>query len=135
MKKNNMLRVLISIALIVLTMTTSVITAYAYPTFRSGPYNVDKILIATNQGAIGATAYDGATAEYLLAIVVSTKEDQYGNRLTPDTKDSYAYNTKHSGGARISCTNTSNKYIKVTCTHGAKYRGYAETSSNSSKSF
>lgn len=135
MKQSNKLKALISIALVIITMTTSVITAYAYPTFKSGPYNVNKIFLATTQSGTGGTEYNGASAEYIGAFIVAAKVDKNGNGLNPDMKESYAYNAKHSGGAKISCTGTSNKYTKVTCTHGAQYKGYSLTSSNSVKSF
>lgn len=104
-------------------------------TFKSGPYNVTKTFLATNVGGRGSTSYSGAKAEYLVAIITTTKVNQNGTKITPDMDDAYDYNTTSSGVAKVSCSGTGNKYTKVTCTHSAKYSGYSETSSNSSQSF
>lgn len=125
---------LLALTMIFSVIGGSVINASA-ATFKSGPYNVTKTFLATNVGARGSTSYSGAKAEYLLAIIVTTKVNKNGTKITPDMKDAYDYNTTSSGVAKVSCSGTTNRYTKVTCTHGAKYPGYSETASNSSQSF
>lgn len=125
---------LLALTMIFSVIGGSVINASA-ATFKSGPYNVTKTFLATNVGARGSTSYSGAKAEYLLAVIVTTKVDKSGTKIKPDMDDVYAYNATSSGVAKVSCAGTTNRYKKVTCTHGAKYPGYSETASNSSQSF
>lgn len=152
MKSSKRITALFAAVLMVITMFTGTITAFAtdefnenaedivlsmetfgaYPTFKSGGHDVNKILIVSSQMASSGTSFSGAKAEYLVAITVASQYDKNGNKGKLDTKDSYAYDAYHSGGAKITCSGT-NRYKSVTSTHSAKYKGYAETASNLTK--
>lgn len=135
MKKSKRLLTIILSLIMMVTIIGGTTISVSAATFKSGPYNVTKTFLATNVGGRGSTSYSGATAEYLVAIITTTKVNQNGTKITPDMDDAYAYNATSSGVAKVSCSGTGNKYTKVTCTHSAKYPGYSETSSNSSQSF
>lgn len=134
-KSKKVLSILLSLVMMFSIIGGSTISATAATTFKSGPYYVNKNFLATKLGGRGSTSYSGATAEYLVAMIVTTKVNKNGTKINPDMDDAYAYNTTSSGVAKVSCSGTTNRYTKVTCTHGAKYPGYSETASNSSESF
>lgn len=119
---------------LVMALSSGAITAFAaYPTFKSGGHDVSKILTVYTQKAHASTIYTPVKAEYLIAVAVASQYDKNGNKVKLDTKDSYKYDAISSGQAIISCEGTSNKYKTVTSTHAAKYKGYAETASNLTK--
>lgn len=119
---------------LVMALSSGAITAFAaYPTFKSGGHDVSKILTVYTQKAYASTIYTPVKAEYLIAVAVASQYDKNGNKVKLDTKDSYKYDAISSGQAIISCEGTSNKYKTVTSTHAAKYKGYAETASNLTK--
>lgn len=119
---------------LVMALSSGAITALAaYPTFKSGGHDVSKILTVYTQKAYASTIYTPVKAEYLIAVAVASQYDKNGNKVKLDTKDSYKYDAISSGQAIISCEGTSNKYKTVTSTHAAKYKGYAETASNLTK--
>lgn len=119
---------------LVMALSSGAITAFAaYPTFKSGGHDVSKILTVYTQKAHASTIYTPVKAEYLIAVAVASQYDKNGNKVKLDTKDSYKYDAISSGTATISCEGTSNKYKTVTSTHAAKYKGYAETASNLTK--
>lgn len=134
MKLSKRLTALLAAILMTVTMFTGTITASAaYPTFKSGGHNVSMILTVYTQKAYASTIYTPVKAEYIVAFVVAAQYDKNGNKVKADMDDAYQYDAISSGQAYISCQGTANKYKSFTSTHGAKYKGYAETSSNLTK--
>ncbi len=132
-KKSNLKRgLLVFLCAVLMTSFIGAFPAYA-DSFQSGGHTVKKFFVPTNTSCTGGTTAD-YTAEYLVAILTSRRVNSSGDLVKPVMDDATSYNTKTSGRAYIS-SGSGYKFKMVCCTHGAKYPGYSETSSNSVKNF
>ena len=67
---------------------------------------------------------------------MTTKVDKNGKQITPDMDSSYCEPGTDSGNAGVGIkVGSGDRYKKVTSTHGAKFKGYAEQAKNLSESF
>ena len=98
--------------------------------------NVATLKLTATSIAATAKTTSNKSAENLQTFVVTTKVDKNGKQITPDMDSSYCEPGTDSGNAGVGIkVGSGDRYKKVTSTHGAKFKGYAEQAKNLSESF
>lgn len=122
MKKSKRISAFIAAVLMVITVFTSAVPAYA-DTFYCGSYKVTTGFTATKTTGICQT-YSDYTCEYVIAMVFGQEVDKSGQRLKLVGDESTSENAKRSGFASIKLQSTDAvKFESVVSTHIAKIKG------------